>query len=132
MRRIRAIAAPHPRHAAGPLAWLIALAIILQGSLALPLTLRMAADMAAPLTAGLDCGGMYAADAADDTAPLPQDHAAGCCLLCQGAVGPLLLPAAPGVAAPAFVRALIALVEPAARLLPATPSAYASRAPPGR
>ncbi len=98
-------------------------AMLLQGALGLPATLRMQAGP------GAICGAVHPASGGGDTpAPLAHHHAH--CLLCQGGLLPPLIPAAEAAAVPMQAP----LAAPAGNTplpVPQRPRpAFASRAPP--
>jgi hypothetical protein len=116
---------------AEPAAWLVAAAILLQTVLGGPMALRMAASLDAGAPAGLTDA--ICADHANGDAPgdPPASHAGhDSCVVCQGALTPLLLTVAAALRAP-LPAASPVLRAPSHRQTPQLPAhAYQSRGPP--
>lgn len=120
-----------PSRATAPAAWLVAVALLLQTSLALPLTVFMVGD---PFDSenGESCGQpIRLTDDAAHSPPLSgHRHQHDQCALCLGGLGPLLTAAAPVDAATPLLAVPSDGLDPAPLTVKLPPLAYASRAPP--
>jgi hypothetical protein len=116
------------------MAWLVLVAILLQGLLVPALSLHMAVALPSPMAAlERPCSATATTDAGDPSTPVPvpaEHHAADCCLACQGAAAPLLPPAVPAITAPSVAPARAALPASDPPQAPGVVLPYAPRAPP--
>jgi hypothetical protein len=120
-----------PSHATAPAAWLVAVALLLQTCLGLPLTVSMASDPFGSESVELCGQPIRLTDDRTHPSPLPgHRHQHDQCALCLGGLGPLLTAAAPIDAATPFLAVPSDGFEPATMTVKLPPLAYASRAPP--
>jgi len=117
-----------------PAAWTVALAILLQTALGGPLAVRMALAAEAPNGATLCLEHRHhdeGAAAEENPAPAPASvHHHETCLLCHGALAPLLLTAVAPPAVPAGFDAAPPAIVAAATKPDHSAHAYLSRGPP--
>jgi hypothetical protein len=115
-------------------AWIVALAILLQIWVGVPLAMRMTHGATAPhgdtITICTAEGSVQVPAGEPDSGTLPAHYDHQNCLLCQGGIGPLLVAAACLLAALPAVGQMIAPALPALLTAQDDTASYQSRAPP--